>query len=99
MKTQRIETCTPLPHLAPCFLRWLALAGVVAALTPPDAAALGSRIPNQDAAAIARGNAFVATADNPAAIYYNPAGITQLEGHNFQLGSLFILRVDAEIEQ
>ena len=98
MKTQRIETCTPLPHLAPCFLRWLALAGVVAALTPPDAAALGSRIPNQDAAAIARGNAFVATADNPAAIYYNPAGITQLEGHNFQLGSLFYLGIYTQYE-
>ena len=47
---------------------------------------LGLRIPNQDAEAIARGNAFVASADNPSAIYYNPAGITQLEGQNFQMG-------------
>ena len=43
--------------------------------------------------AIARGNAFVATADNPSAIYYNPAGITQLEGQNIQAGSLFYLGI------
>jgi long-chain fatty acid transport protein len=47
---------------------------------------LGFRLPNQDAEAIARGNAFAATADNPAAIYYNPAGISQLEGHNLLIG-------------
>ena len=60
--------------------------------TPP-AGALGFRIPNQDAEAIARGNAFVATADDPAAIYYNPAGITQLEGQHFQVGSLLYLGI------
>lgn len=31
-------------------------------------------------------NAFTATADNPSAIYYNPAGITQLEGLNVDIG-------------
>ena len=59
----------------------------------PNAGALGLRIPNQDASAIARGNAFVATADNPSAIYYNPAGITQLEGQHIQAGSLFYLGI------
>jgi len=54
-----------------------------------DALGLGSRIPNQDAAAIAARHAFVATADNPSAMYYNPAGISQLEGQNVQAGSLF----------
>jgi long-chain fatty acid transport protein len=54
------------------------------------APALGLRIPNQDAEAIARGNAFAATADNPAAIYYNPAGITQLDGFNAQFGAHII---------
>ena len=44
--------------------------------------ASGIRVFYQDAFATARGDAFVATADNPSAIYYNPAGITQLEGHN-----------------
>ncbi|MSU20168.1 MAG: hypothetical protein EXS30_02085 [Pedosphaera sp.] len=47
---------------------------------------VGFRLPNQDPVAIARGNAFAATADNPSAIYYNPAGITRLEGQNMQLG-------------
>jgi long-chain fatty acid transport protein len=63
------------------------------ALCAPNAGALGFRVPNQDASAIARGNAFVATADNPSAIYYNPAGITQLEGQNIQAGSLFYLGI------
>ena len=63
-------------------------------LVPTQVWALGFRIPNQDAAAIARGNAFVATADNPAAIYYNPAGITRLEGHQAQLGVLNYLGIN-----
>lgn len=46
----------------------------------------GSRLPDQDAFATARGEAFVATADNPSAIFYNPAGITQLDGSNVRLG-------------
>jgi long-chain fatty acid transport protein len=46
----------------------------------------GFRIPDQDAFATARGEAFVATADNASAIYYNPAGLTQLEGQNLRGG-------------
>jgi long-chain fatty acid transport protein len=46
----------------------------------------GFRLASQDAFATARGEAFVATADNPSAIYYNPAGITQLEGNNLRGG-------------
>ena len=57
---------------------WIIFAG--------NALALGLRIPNQDPEAIARGNAFAATADDPAAIYYNPAGITQLDGENVDVG-------------
>src|SRR5205807_7497860 len=76
---------------------------VVALLTtlvvwPHHAVGLGSRIPNQDAAAIARGNAFVATADNPSAMYYNPAGISQLQGQNIQVGSLFYLNIYVDYE-
>ncbi len=43
-------------------------------------------LPDQDAFVIGRGMAFVATADNPSAIYYNPAGITQLTGSNLRVG-------------
>jgi long-chain fatty acid transport protein len=52
----------------------------------PSIIALGIRLPDQDAFATARGNAFAATADDPAAVYYNPAGITQLQGMNLSLG-------------
>ncbi len=50
------------------------------------AAANGFAVSDQDAFATARGEAVVATADNPSAIYYNPAGIAQLEGHNLRAG-------------
>ena len=55
-----------------------------------DAQAVGLRLPNQDPEGIARGNAFVATADNPSAIYYNPAGISQLDGDHFRVGLYLI---------
>jgi len=51
-----------------------------------NASANGFRLADQDAFATARGEAFAATADNPSAIYYNPAGITQLEGNNLRAG-------------
>ena len=46
----------------------------------------GFALPDQDAFATGRGEAFVATADNPSAIYYNPAGISQLNGNNLRGG-------------
>lgn len=51
---------------------------------------LGFRIADQNAEATARGNAFTATADNPAAVFYNPAGITELEGTRALLGAYTI---------
>jgi long-chain fatty acid transport protein len=57
------------------------------------ALATGFRLPDQDAFATARGEAFVATADNPSAIYYNPAGIAQLQGNNFR-GGLYGIYLD-----
>lgn len=59
--------------------------------------AVGFRLPNQDPEGIARGNAFVATADNPSAIYYNPAGITQLKGQNLRVG-IYLLSAGTEYE-
>lgn len=46
----------------------------------------GVRLISQDAFAASRGEAVAATADNPSTIYYNPAGITQLEGDQVRLG-------------
>src|SRR5450755_2306755 len=60
--------------------------GLIIGLLPSVSFANGFQLPDQDAFATARGEAFVATADNPSAIYYNPAGITQLQGNNFRSG-------------
>jgi long-chain fatty acid transport protein len=62
------------------------LAVLAAGISCLSARANGLRLVSQDAFAAARGEAFVATADNASAIYYNPAGITQLEGLNFRAG-------------
>ncbi len=62
------------------------LAVLVSAASALSVSANGFRLAGQDAFATARGEAFVATADNASAIYYNPAGITQLEGVNFRGG-------------
>ena len=51
-----------------------------------NVSANGFRLASQDAFASARGEAFVATANNASAIYYNPAGITQLQGNNVRGG-------------
>lgn len=69
----------------------------ISILAGMPAHAVGYRLPNQDPDGIARGNAFVATADNPAAIYYNPAGITQLEGHDLRVG-IYLLNVNVDYE-
>src|ERR1022692_2864804 len=66
-------------------------------LLPTSVYGLGFSIPNQDAEAIARGNAFIATANNPSAIYYNPAGITQLEGAQAQFG-MHNLAINSEFQ-
>ena len=68
----------------------LMISGVLAG----KASANGFGLPDQDAFATARGEAFVATADNPSAIYYNPAGITQLEGNNLR-GGLYQIFLDS----
>lgn len=57
-----------------------------AATLPTTVFGLGFRLTDQDPVATARGGAFVATADNPSAVYYNPAGITQLEGTRSLMG-------------
>ena len=50
----------------------------------------GFRNPFQDSAAIAQGNAFRAQVDNPSAIFYNPAGMTQLHGIQHSIGAQFV---------
>jgi len=78
----------PLLTLKSTIVLGLAVAGSATTLQ-----AGGFRLPDQDAFATARGEAFVATADNPSAIFYNPAGITQLEGGNVR-GGLYGIYLD-----
>ncbi len=65
---------------------WSLLALLISGVSAWKVAANGFGLPSQDAFATARGEAFAATADNPSAIYYNPAGITQLTGDNLRGG-------------
>ncbi|MGD9643282.1 MAG: OmpP1/FadL family transporter [Elusimicrobiales bacterium] len=53
--------------------------------------AAGFRLSEQDARANGMGNTAVAVADNPAAVWYNPAAITGFEGTNLSLGSVMVL--------
>jgi long-chain fatty acid transport protein len=46
------------------------------------------RIQGQGTAASGMGNAFAAQADDPSALHYNPAGMTQLRGVQFMAGGL-----------
>jgi long-chain fatty acid transport protein len=66
---------------SPISLRVIAVSvGLLILTAAQPAFASGTRVGFKDAFAMARGNAFVATADNPSAVYYNPAGLTQLSG-------------------
>lgn len=61
---------------------------VLLVLVAPSAFSAGLRIGFMDSFALGRGNAFAATADNPSAIFYNPAGITQLDENELSVGTL-----------
>ncbi len=54
------------------------------------AAAQVPRIQGQGAAASAMSNAFAAQADDPSALHYNPAGMTQLKGLQIMAGALIV---------
>jgi len=88
-----------LTHRSGCFRmtsKIIAAVGGLLATAPLGVFGLGVRIPNQDAEAIARGNAFAATANNPSALYYNPAGISQLHGTDVQIGVLSYLGLTSD---
>jgi long-chain fatty acid transport protein len=55
--------------------------------------AAATRVAFVDAFATARGNAFTATADNASAVFYNGAGLTQLEGTQIH-GNVFAVSLD-----
>jgi len=63
-------------------LCWDCLPGMASAQVP--------RIQGQGAAASAMSNAFAAQADDPSALHYNPAGMTQLQGLQLMAGALIV---------
>ncbi|NJD62270.1 MAG: hypothetical protein FIA93_06070 [Deltaproteobacteria bacterium] len=63
---------------------------MVLMLTATSATAAGFRLPEAGAKAMGMGFAFTAQADDPSAIYFNPAGIVQLEGQNLMVGATYI---------
>jgi long-chain fatty acid transport protein len=58
------------------------------AFFPSDLLAQVPRIQGQGTAASGQGNAFAAQADDPSALHYNPAGMTQLHGLQVMAGGL-----------
>jgi len=69
---------------------------LVLLFTASTSFAAGFRIPEAGAKAMGMGVAFTAQADEPAAIYYNPAGLTQLKGQNVMLGLTYVHNDGAE---
>ncbi|WHZ29727.1 MAG: membrane protein involved in aromatic hydrocarbon degradation [Nitrospira sp.] len=69
-------------------LALLALAVIVC--TASSVSAQVPRVYGQGAAASGMGNAFAAQADNPSALHYNPAGMTQLRGIQMMGGGTFV---------
>ncbi len=58
----------------------------------------GFKINEQGAKAMGMANAFVAQADDPTALYYNPAGIAYLKGAQVNLGGLVIAVPQTEFD-
>ena len=63
---------------------------VVLLFSATSAMAGGFRLPEAGAKAMGMGFAFTAQADDPSAIYFNPAGIVQLEGQNIKVGVTYV---------
>jgi long-chain fatty acid transport protein len=72
-------------------LVWSAVFFAVTLLIPVEQIhAQTPRIQGQAAGAAGMGNAFAAQADDASALYYNPAGMTQLRGVHILTGALFV---------
>ena len=70
--------------------RLSALVGAVAvgAITSPAAMGGGIEVPMQNARAAGMADAFIAGADDPSAIWYNPAALTNVEGTQASVGAI-----------
>ena len=73
----------------------LSIAGAVAFAACPFALADGFHLAGQSPEAVAKGNAFIATANTAAAVHYNAAGLTQIDGSSVQVG-FYAISLDIE---
>lgn len=75
-----------------CETGWLAACAMVLSELVICAQARGEafRVLDQGAAASGQGTAFAAQADDPSAVHYNPAGMTQLKGVQAYFGALAV---------
>lgn len=71
------------------YLGFLMAAALATALAPVSARAAGFALLQQGTAAMGQGNAFVAEANDPSAIFYNPAGINQLKRPELYIGTVY----------
>jgi len=63
---------------------------LVLLFTASSSFAAGFRLPEAGVKAMGMGFAFTAQADDPSAIYFNPAGLTQLKGQNVMVGVTYV---------
>ncbi len=63
---------------------------LVLLFTATSSFAAGFRLPEAGVKAMGMGFAFTAQADDPSAIYFNPAGLTQLKGQNVMVGVTYV---------
>ena len=63
---------------------------LVLLFTASTSFAAGFRLVEGGAKAMGMGFAFTAQADDPSAIYFNPAGLTQLKGQNVMVGLTYV---------
>jgi long-chain fatty acid transport protein len=71
-------------------IRWLCLIVTMMLGCPALVRSEAFRVLDQGAAASGQGAAFAAQADDPSALHYNPAGMTQLQGVQFYGGLLLV---------
>ncbi|BDS06033.1 hypothetical protein NT6N_10730 [Oceaniferula spumae] len=78
--------------------RNLVLYTAASVLTQGIAVADGFHLAGQSPEAVGKGNAFVATANTAAAVYYNAAGLTQIDGSSVQVGFYSVmLGIEADV--
>ena len=63
---------------------------LVLLFTASTSFASGFRLPGAGVKAMGMGFAFTAQADDPSAIYFNPAGLLQLKGQNIMVGGTYV---------